>query len=110
MASYIIYLYSHYTFEPLHVINHTLFKTSYVLTMLILVQENARLLLGATKCLYNVVELNLFDNLNYSLSRIASKTAKIVQRIQTGNLNINMLMVLGFFILFLTILILGNLI
>jgi len=123
-------LYSHYALEPLHIMNHTLFKTAYIFSMLILVQGNIltvlsplynlievnvfdqlnyflpKIGLAGAKSLYNLIEVNVFDQLNYLFARITIKTAKIVRRIQTGKLNLNMLMILVFFLLCLIILIL----
>ena len=96
-------LYAHYALEPLHIMNHTLFKTAYIFGMLILVKGN---ILPVLSPLYNLVEVNVFDQLNYLIARITIKTSKIVRRVQTGNLNLNMLMILVFFLLCLIILLL----
>ena len=99
-------LYSHYSFEPLSIINHTLFKTTYILSMLVIVQGNILTILSP---LYQIVEVNVFDQLNYLLARISIKTSNMLKRIQTGNLNINMLMVFAFFLLCLVFLSLSSL-
>jgi hypothetical protein len=109
MASTITYLYSHYSFDSLHVMNHTFFKTGYVLTALILVSGNFKFLFEASKNLHYKVETNIFDQIQYSIPRIITRIAKKFQKIQTGNLNNNMLIVLIFFPLLLIALIIGSL-
>ena len=125
-------LYSHYSFEPLSIINHTLFKTTYILSMLVIVQGNiltilsplyqivevnvfdqlnyllTKINLATANFLYQIVEVNVFDQLNYLLARISIKTSNMLKRIQTGNLNINMLMVFAFFLLCLVFLSLSS--
>jgi len=130
IASTAANLYSHYAPEPLHIMNHTLFKTAYILSMLILVQTDilrafsslfnavevrifdqlnyilTKISLAIAKSLYNAVEVHIFDQLNYAFARITITASKIWRRVQTGNLNLNMLLILAFFLLCLFILIL----
>jgi hypothetical protein len=116
-------LYSHYSPESLHLMNHTLFKTAYILGLLILVQGDflrvllplhsllevgffdrlnyffTKIVLATIRSLYDFVEVGFFDQLNYTFSKIVVRTSELIRKIQTGNLNLNMSIVLIFFLL-----------
>jgi hypothetical protein len=116
-------LYSHYSPESLHFVNHTFFKTAYILGLLILIKEDSiriihplynllevgffdrfnylfsRIGLAGAKSVSSFIEVGFFDRFNYLFSNIIVTISSILRRIQTGNLNINMAFILIFFLL-----------
>jgi hypothetical protein len=89
-------LYMHYEQTILHAMNHTLFKVAYITGLVIVVQGFDFKTLTAV---LNSIEFGFFDQLNYIPKKVIVSSAEKLRKIQSGNLNLNMFMVLSFFIL-----------
>lgn len=94
-ATTMVDLFSEYSLDVIHVLNHSMFAAILLVCAKLLMSEADLALFD----FFVLLELNVFDRFQYLLAQSAMALSGNMRKIQTGNLNFNMTaVIIGFII------------
>ena len=93
-------LFSKYIIDLTHVLNHIMLTITFLLCARLLIVENAiaKTVTFLFHPLYERLEINIFDKFNYTIAKTVTFLSDRLRRTHTGNLNLNMLALLLYFL------------